>query len=168
LLSKFLIVTSAQVALSSTQISSSLDIQSLDPEARKCYFPQETQNLILQIHKTYSLSNCLLECSLNYSRQILKAKLNLTEACMPWYFPSNEDKITICAPWETLEFMKLFSNVPDGECKKCLADCNSTIYEPTISTLPFRRCDVRNQGVSPLCNVENEMVKMQEFFLLKN
>ena len=146
--------------MTSTQISSSLDIQSLDPKARKCYFPQETVKLVLQTHKTYSLSNCLLECSLNYSREILKINLNLSETCMPWYFPSDEDKITICAPWETLEFMKLFSNVPDDECKACLADCNSTIYEPTISTLPFRRCDGRNHGVSPLCNVEDELVTM--------
>jgi hypothetical protein len=39
-----------------------------------------------------------------------------------------------------------------------LLDCENVIYEPTITTLPFRICDKINQGVSPLCNAENEMV----------
>jgi hypothetical protein len=39
-----------------------------------------------------------------------------------------------------------------------LADCDTVVYEPTITTIPFRRCDFRNLGVSKLCDFENPFV----------
>jgi hypothetical protein len=39
-----------------------------------------------------------------------------------------------------------------------IPDCNNVIYNPTISALPFRPCDYRNRGISPLCNLEDEKV----------
>ena len=107
---KILIRFFIQVALSATKISASEDIQKLKPEDRNCFFPNETEELI--IHKVYSQSNCLLECSLGYARKSLKTNLNLTKECAPWYFPSQEDNITICDPWETKKFLDFFYSVP--------------------------------------------------------
>jgi hypothetical protein len=103
--------------LSATKISANNDIQSLTPESRNCYFDDEIETL--EIHKKYSQINCILECSLNYSKETLKTKYNMSEYCTPWYFPSHEDQITICDPWKTVTFMKLFATVPKDYCQHC-------------------------------------------------
>jgi hypothetical protein len=41
-----------------------------------------------------------------------------------------------------------------------ITGCNTVIYEPSVSTLPFRLCDQRNQGVSLFCNLENEQARI--------
>ena len=35
-------------------------------------------------------------------------------------------------------------------------DCSTTIYEPMITTIPFRRCDESNLGVSTFCSLDNQ------------
>jgi hypothetical protein len=49
-----------------------------------------------------------------------------------------------------------------------MTGCNTVIYEPLISILPIRLCDKINQGVSPLCNLENEQVRILPFLYFKN
>ena len=106
------------MALSATKISANDDIRKLNPIDRKCYFQEETE--LLKIHKTYSQSNCMLECALKFAKESLKSKLHLNQSCMPWYFPSEEDHITICNPWQTLDFMKYFTSIPQDKCSECL------------------------------------------------
>ena len=45
--------------------------------------------------------------------------------------------------------------IADEKCSKCIPDCSNTIYEPMITTVPFRKCDESNLGVSWLCNIDN-------------
>jgi hypothetical protein len=62
----------------------------------------------------------MLECSLKYAKKSLMSELNLNQSCVPWYFPSEEDHITMCNPWQTLGFMKYFNNIPQDKCIDCL------------------------------------------------
>jgi hypothetical protein len=144
------------VALSAIKLSGNADIRSLKPTERKCYFSDEIDTI--KIHKNYSQSNCMLECSLSFAKESLKTMLNLTNACTPWYYPSQHDDITVCSPWEALKFNQLMNDVPDSNCLECLPDCDSIIYEPTITALPFRSCNSANKGVSPMCDLENDLV----------
>ena len=57
--------------------------------------------------------------------------------------------------WEAAEFKYYINNVPDEEFLDCLPDCNTVIYEPLVTAVPFRRCDLRNLGVSTLCNLDD-------------
>ena len=109
----------------------------------------------MKIHKNYSHANCLLECSIFYAQDQLFRSRNLINQCSPWYFPIAEPVGTICDPWEAAEFTNYFNNVPDDKCSYCLPDCDTVIYSPTITAIPFRRCDFRNLGVSSLCNLED-------------
>jgi hypothetical protein len=140
------------VAISATKISATDDIRDVDPSKRNCLLSDENQDM--KIHKKYSQSNCLLECSLSYAQKELAKSKNLTKPCSPWFFPTSEQFATICDPWETTDFGAFFNNVPDTECSKCLPDCNTVTYEPAVTAVPFRRCDFRNLGVTPLCNLE--------------
>ena len=147
---------SNQIGLSATKISADLDIMSIDPVMRNCLFPDE--NGSMKIHKKYSQSNCLLECSLFYAQKVLSESKNMSTPCLPWYFPTYEEIGTICDPWEAAEFDTYFNNVPDTECLNCSPDCDTVIYEPTITTIPFRRCDFRNLGTSPMCNLDDALL----------
>ncbi len=62
----------------------------------------------------------MLECSLKFAKESLTSELNLNQSCVPWYFPSEEDHITMCNPWQTLGFMKYFNNIPQDKCNDCL------------------------------------------------
>ena len=128
------------VGLSATKISASPDIKALNPKARNCRFPDESSGM--KIHKVYSQANCLLECSLFYAEEKLGSK------CFPWYFPTYKKSSSICSPWETANFTKYFNNVPAGQCADCTPDCEFVIYEPTITAVPFRKCDFRNLGIN--------------------
>ena len=37
----------------------------------------------------------------------------------------------------------------------CLPDCEETHYKASVSAAPFRGCDFKNFGTSPLCNFES-------------
>ena len=71
------------VALSATRIDADEAIRALDPKARNCRFPDETEDLVL--YSSYSQLNCFLECSLLDARKKLKEQNNVT--CTPWNFP---------------------------------------------------------------------------------
>jgi len=141
------------IGLSATKISAGPDTLAIDSRKRNCLFPQENKNM--KIHKNYSLANCLLECSFFYAQDLLSKAMNLSQPCSPWYFPIYEEVGTICDPWEAAEFNRYFNNLPGNQCSHCLPDCDTVIYTPTITTIPFRRCDFRNLGVSSLCNLED-------------
>jgi hypothetical protein len=62
----------------------------------------------------------------------------------------------MCDPWENVDFLNnMINNIPDNQCSYCLPDCSTTIYEPALYTIPFRRCDSGNLGVSRFCNLNN-------------
>ena len=140
------------VALSASGIEADEDIKSIDPEKRECYFPDENP---LQMHNRYSRSSCVLECSMNYARKMIK-KSNDTFGCAPWFYPATDDQYTnICNPWETKEFQRYMTNVPGKECVTCLPDCTDTQYNARVSAAPFRGCDHTNLGTSHLCDLQD-------------
>ena len=140
------------VALSALRVEADKDIKKIDPKKRKCYFPDEHR---LEMHNNYSRSNCILECNINYARNMMK-KSNQIIGCAPWFYPATDEQYTVvCDPWETKKFQSYMTNVPDEECAECLPDCTDTIYESRVSAAPFRDCDHTNLGASPLCDLEN-------------
>ena len=38
----------------------------------------------------------------------------------------------------------------------CLPDCEETHFKASASAAPFRGCDFKNFGISPLCNISTE------------
>ena len=44
-----------------------------------------------------------------------------------------------------------------SRCSHCLPDCSSTMYDSSVTTAPFRRCDYKNLGVSPLCSLNSDI-----------
>ena len=138
------------VGLSATKISAEDAIKSLLPSERNCMFKDETSSL--KIHSEYSMNNCLLECSINYAQNQLANQTG--QPCAPWFLPTMNSTGTICDPWEAENFEDNFNTVPDGTCMHCLPDCNTVLYETSVTAVPFRRCDFRNLGVSALCSVD--------------
>ena len=136
------------ITLTSSKIDANEDMKNLQPSVRNCYFPDENTNL--KIHKEYSYLNCKLECVLNYTQREVYQKYQ--RMCQPWYFPTFNDSITVCDPWESFDFFSILNNeIPDNWCSGCLPDCGKTTYEPTINSLPFDSCDYSNLGVSRFC-----------------
>jgi hypothetical protein len=45
----------------------------------------------------------------------MSKKSNHSQACTPWFFPSAEDSITICDPWESADFFAFMLNDIPGE-----------------------------------------------------
>jgi hypothetical protein len=138
------------VSLSGTSINAEDDIRSIDPVDRNCYFPDETEQL--QLHQVYTQSNCDFECAIEYAKQRMQDTSNVS--CIPWYYPSADTQVTFCDPWQTTDFFYfMFDEIPDDQCAICLPDCSQTIYEPSMTAVPIRRCDSSNLGVSQLCNI---------------
>ena len=71
------------IALTATRIDSDEDIRSLHPKARNCRFPDEREDL--RLYKSYTQSNCLLECALLDARKKLSQEKNVS--CTPWNYP---------------------------------------------------------------------------------
>jgi len=142
------------ITLTGSQVNANEDLRSLDQESRKCIFSDENSGM--RIYKNYTYMNCIFECSIFYAREQLQLKNNASYACIPWYFPSSDFTITICDPWETIDFLKFMSNIPDDTCAHCLPDCSTTIYEANVVTIPFRKCDSYNLGVSRFCSVRKD------------
>ena len=63
------------VALSAT-VATSKDIRGIVPEARSCLFTEEGD---LEFYKSYTFSNCWLECKIKEAEKKHK--------CIPWYLP---------------------------------------------------------------------------------
>ena len=165
------------VAMTASHVYGSEGTRKIDAAKRGCYFPDEYD---LEMHKRYSQTNCLLECSLRYTRNQLRnvseettnsttnVSYNISEEqtdsktnrssndCSPWFYPIPDQDVTRwCDPWETRHFREVMASVPDTECSHCLSDCNNTDYGFTVTSAPFRRCDRTNLGTSPLCNFKN-------------
>jgi hypothetical protein len=142
------------IALSATEIDATDDLRSISPINRNCLFPDETGNL--KLYKSYSKSNCLLECTLYYAQNKLTKKLNMTTPCTPWYFPFQDGAATVCDPWQAILFYEyMFNDIPDDICSYCLPDCVNTIYHPVVTSLPFKTCDESNLGISRFCNLDD-------------
>ena len=60
----------------------------------------------------------------------------------------------ICTPWEAKEFREAMDETPGDYCDHCLPDCDTILYEASISAAPFRHCDYKNLGVSYLCDFD--------------
>ena len=98
-------------------------------------------------------TNCRLECALQYAQK------ELNTSCTPWYFPTQdqpEGQQQMCDPWSAF-FMErtMFQDMPDGKCDHCLPDCTETQFSTSVTSVPFRRCDYKNLGVSYLCDFKN-------------
>ncbi len=39
------------------------------------------------------------------------------------------------------------------ECDYCLPECDTTTYDASLMSVPFRDCDNKNLGISFLCNL---------------
>ena len=144
-----------EITLTSTKIEADGDMTQLLKNDRHCLFPEE--NTGLKIHKEYSYLNCKLECILEYTMNEIYAKYN--QYCQPWYFPSANNSITICDPWEQYDFFNIMNNkIPSDLCNNCLPDCKKTDYKSKINVLPFDDCDLSNLGISPYCKFINKKV----------
>ena len=87
------------------------DIQSIEPKLRKCLFPQERK---LKLYKSYSQSCCLLECKLKFAQS--QTHFN----CTPWYFPTQDQPIQMCDPWQSQKMEQLmFRDIPPNQCHYC-------------------------------------------------
>jgi hypothetical protein len=151
------------IALSATEIDAADDLRSISPINRNCLFADETGNL--KLYKSYSKSNCLLECSLNYAQNKLTKKLNMTTPCTPWYFPFKDGSVTLCDPWQAIQFYEfMFNDIPDDVCSDCLPDCVNTIYHPVITSLPFKTCDESNLGISRFCNLDDTTLPLPKIW----
>ena len=140
------------VAISALRVVAEDGIKPIEPKKRSCKLPDETS---LNVHRKYSQSNCLLECSIEYAKNHTKRE-NSTKGCTPWYYPrADEEFAEVCKPWEAKIFNEYITNVPDDTCSECLPDCTSTIYNSRVSAAPFRPCDHTNLGSSPMCDLEN-------------
>ena len=99
---------SNSVILSGSRIDADESLRSLNVKDRNCRFSDESTGL--KFYKEYSYTNCIFECSLIFAINKLKIEKNLTDACIPWYFPSPDDTIIICNPWDAVDFLELMVN----------------------------------------------------------
>jgi len=147
------------------------EIRSTEPAKRNCYFPDEYN---LQIHQRYSQFNCLFECRADFAsrcintcsepNQVCHCKNATTQTnegtrCIPWFYPvNNETPYKMCNPWNTEKFLQIIKEqVPKDECKHCLPDCETTIYQSTMTYTQLRKCDRTNLGGSSiLCSLVDE------------
>ena len=150
------------IAISAVNVHADSDVRTIPPKKRQCFFSDESP---LKLYKSYSQSNCLLECSLDYTRKVMKSSNESNKECLPWFYPINEIKLGFCDPWQTKTFLAIMSEIPIGVCSHCLPDCNVTIYDATISTAPIRFCDHTNLGASSLCTLDQNSVAMNPSLL---
>ena len=132
-----------------------------DPKKRLCYFADEMKHLMevnkgLELFSKYSQGNCFLECHLNHAREMMKRDTDIGSACIPWYFPTSKDtNITMCNPFDSYKFVGYMKNISQSKCGHCLPDCTTTVYDSSVTAAPFRKCNFKNLGVSPLCHLSS-------------
>ena len=137
------------VTITTVKADADEGLLSLDKNDRNCLFPEE--NSIMKIHRNYSYTNCMYECSFFYAQQQVFQKYNFT--CQPWYFPSADDTTSICDPWQSYDFYNFMTgDIPSDVCSDCLPDCSSMTYDPTVTTIPFEKCDFGNLGLTRFCS----------------
>jgi len=130
------------ISLGALRVEADDSMRSLNPESRKCRFYDESSNLL--IYKTYTYANCMFECTLLQAHQKYD--------CIPWYFPFTNENFNICNPWKNKEFLDEMNSITADKCPNCLPECSSTLYDSSITTFPFRKCDLANKDMSLLCN----------------
>ena len=98
------------------------------------------------------------------------ANMTVDNKCIPWYYPQLDPDTRMCSPFEAKEFNKKVDIASTNLCKvcsyakwqivimteslqHCLPDCEETKYTTTVSAAPFRPCDFRNLGMSPMCDL---------------
>ena len=139
------------MVLSALQVKADETVRGIRPDKRRCYFKDENP---LKMHRDYSQSNCILECHVEYARKEIQKRYNNTNGCVPWFYPVNDNYVAhLCDPWQTRKFQEFMKSMPDDLCDYCYPDCDTTIYDSSISTAPFRACDHTNLGVSKICNL---------------
>jgi hypothetical protein len=132
----------------------------MEPIKRDCYFKDETDTI--STHQVYSQYSCALECSLEYAKRATAMEMNLSTPCAPWYFPSEKDSITVCDPWQSVEFMKHYSAVPGGTCGHCLpGEERRNVRNQNVPNQDVQNQDVVNQDVQNQ-NVQNQDVVNQD------
>jgi len=137
-----------EVALSAFTILADDSIRGIAPESRNCRFPDE--NDLLQLFNKYSQASCFLECKLFYAQK------QINQTCTPWNFPFvDNDQHTVCDPWQSVQILRIMqTGIPMDQCKDCLPDCTSTIYQTSMSAQSFRKCTDKNFGLSNFCNLD--------------
>jgi hypothetical protein len=149
------------ITLSGKLVNSNPIIRALDLNARNCSFENENGNSTL--FQKYSRSHCMFECALMIARTALMRKNNksndLSECCIPWFIPSPESSLNICDPWDSKFIYEMMLNVSNSQCKHCLADCSSTLYEGRLTAVSLRKCTILSTGVTQFCSLmENSLV----------
>ena len=151
------------------------EIRKYDPSRRNCYFPDEYE---LQMHTKYSQPNCIFECETQFASKCLttcneagdECDCGKTETfmnnpvapssiCSPWFYPASDNKIQkFCNPWNIRKFQEIMENqIPPDHCEHCLPDCNTTLFQTTMTYSNLRKCDVNNiGGNSILCDLVND------------
>ena len=130
-----------------------------DPQTRLCYFSDEMDELKkknkgLELFSRYSQGNCFLECHLNHAREMMRDDSTVTSSCVPWYFPTSKDaNVSMCDPFDSFKFVGFMKNISQSKCGHCLPDCTTTVYDSSVTAAPFRKCNFKNLGVSPLCHL---------------
>ncbi len=146
------------IGLSATRIEADYGLRDLDPLSRNCRFSDE--NKYLQLHKTYSYTNCMFECSLLSTIDKMIEKFDI--ACVPWYFPQTDFSV-VCDPWDAENFTwMMMTDIP--HCPYCMPDCTNTDYDLLITTVPFTHCSSRNLGVSSLCTLNDFSLPTPQLF----
>jgi len=149
------------VAVSAINIDADKQIKSVPPIKRNCNFENEKHSILL--HKSYTQANCFLECRMAYAEDQMKRKTNTT--CTPWFLPFVPKKHSLCNPWQSMDFQMLMSGSEVSQrCIHCLSDCQRTVYYSKVSTQPFRKCDEKNLGMSPFCDVGNDDLPKPQIF----
>ena len=152
------------------------EIRKYEPLRRNCYFPDEFK---LDVHNSYSQSNCIFECKTQLAYQCLGTcdedlkncdcrnvsmtndkvlATNRSRQCIPWFYPSVDEKAEkMCDPWSTKTFRNILKEkIPKDSCNHCLPDCSTTLYDSTMTFAELRKCDRTNMGTSMLCDLENK------------
>ena len=115
------------VEVSGYLVTSSPDIQSLNPSKRNCLFHDEGR---LDFHSFYTYSTCKFECSIK--------TVSTHMGCMPWYMPGGNES-EVCNPWQAMNFSRILGSLETKSCNDlCLPDCNSIVYSYAHTAAPFR------------------------------
>ena len=160
------------MAIHAVKVESHEEIRKIDPKKRNCYFPDEYE---LDMHHSYSQSNCLLECKVKFAYECMKTCMefkhtcdcgNITmssemilsnASCVPWFYPVPDTQLNqMCNPWNTLKFKNIINeDFPEVQCKHCLPECTTTVYRSSVSYAEFQECDHTNTGTNMLCDMVN-------------
>ena len=163
----------SNIKVSAIHLEALNETRKYGPDKRKCYFPDEYD---LDLHKHYSQSNCIFECEIQFAINCISScnefgkkcdcknlgnRINVSNSCIPWFYPSSSSKTEkLCNPWTTKKFKQILEKqVPKDQCNYCLPDCTTTIYDTSVSYAELRQCDRTNLGsTSLLCDLVNSAI----------